>query len=89
MAPSRQNICVQEYDDDDVMMENGIRDTQDEDGSETEDEVTFLLRLRPTPSPPARRRRHSVDCRPVSQNKDTGLFYYLYIKIYNQIIRVN
>lgn len=42
--------------------------------SETEDEVTFLLRLRPTTSPPARRRRHSVDCRPVSQTSrgDSG-----------------
>lgn len=42
----------------------------DEIQSEAEDEVTFLLRLRPTPSPPTRRRRHSVDCRPISQGKD-------------------
>lgn len=51
---------------------DGVECGEDE---ETEDEVTFLLRLRPTPSPPARRRRHSVDCRPTSQ----VLFMIVYI----------
>lgn len=47
-----------------------MENNRDYTDSEDEEEVTFLLRLRPTPSPPSRRRRHSIECRPTPQTKE-------------------
>lgn len=57
------NICAREL---------AKMDEDQDNGNVTEDEIMFLLRLRPAPTPPSRRRRQSIEVKPIASHPSSS-----------------